>query len=315
MGLMMGLAFVALGLIIFIPALAQPQPAAEIQFFNESPLVGEPALVVLRAFIPRNAEPVEPITMDGWPVLEAGETRIREEGGQKVVERDFTLIFWQPITWDLPPVSVAYRLSADEVTTVSTGRISVTVPSVLIPGDLNFRPLRDPYGVVLPNPVQLALFALGLILVLFALYRLRDRWLYLWYSLRRAFRSPDAPMTASEVIKMLDALVRRNLPARVKYEQAMVYTRRYLMYRLDASIAAMTTYELVTWLLRSRNLDSMFVGEIQQLLDESDIVRFSPYAVDDTDFVRHVGRIKNFIYQLEAAIEQREKEAAEKAAA
>jgi hypothetical protein len=215
----------------------------------------------------------------------------------------------------IPPIPVRYRLPDGTAGEAASEPIVLKVAS-LLPKDPQQQKLADIRG---PRPVGIGdvfwialLAALGL-LAGFVYWMIRRR------RKREAPRADALPELAAdaEALRALDALRSSGLLQRGEYRafyiELTAVAKRYLERRLGAPVLEMTTSETLAF-LRSHARGGELLPVVRDLAEAADRIKFAKGEGFEQEAERHLGAVRALVLALEARLEPKAPEAAERAA-
>lgn len=239
-----------------------------------SPLTGEPFTLTLTVTLPPG------FTLTDWPtlpeqwgdflVMESGE-QITEQLEQNVtaISQDFTVLLWEPGDSKTPQMFVSYSDGTSQLSIPAREAI-ISVPTVLIPGDENLRPLRP--AVYLPYISPLAV--IGDLLVLGTGFGLGYR---RWKNrsvtqVVEEVRPPTPYEIAQTGLQTLQNTP--DLSPAEQYAQIGGILREYNRARMDIR-GGETTEELVDLLRQEQSYPSKLIDELLRLLSATDLAKYA----------------------------------------
>ena len=215
----------------------------------------------------------------------------------------------------IPSIPVRYRLPDGTAGEAASEPIVLKVES-LLPKDPQHQKLADirgPQAVAIGDAFWIGLLtALGLLAgFVYRIIRRRRK--------REAPRAVAAPELAAgaEALRALDAMRASGLLQRGEYRafyiQLTAVAKRYLERRLGAPILEMTTAETLAF-LRSHAQGDGLLPVVRDLAEAADRIKFAKGEGFAQEAERHLGAVQDLVLALEARLEPKAPEAAERAA-
>lgn len=299
--------------LIVLPASAQAPPAEGVWLSpTQAPLIGQPTVVTLRLTLPSGAQPFPPPTLAAWEaqaqLVGEIETRLLDgvrlpTDGTTAIERDYEVIFWRPGTYTLPPINIGYQTTDGQNGSLFTGPAQITVQSILIPGDTEFRPLPEPYPVSLLNLVLSALVGVLIVFLATIVFFLRRQVAQALPRLAVA-RQRDATAVIEiydrqRTLGELETVARGSVANEEKFSRVMLTLRNFMVTRMDAAVLGMSSDELVSWISQTRRITPDLVQELTRLMADSDSAQFSGKPPTDVELGYFLQRARHWVAQVD----------------
>lgn len=235
----------------------------------ETVTVGQPFMVNLRAVPARGRTAIAPPVPDTGGVVEPLDPAVVTRRGDTLLVR-YRLIAWQPGVLTIPLAPVRMRRAQNELPVAMD--IRVVVASVL-PSDSASRvpkPSRELFPAATPWWAKWSKWLLGIAAALCAVY-LGHRW--------RTRKRPVVEHTVTPIARAESAFARldaRTLPALGEGgRQVTLATEIVRQYLADIEPSLLLTLTNVELLDAARPLGGIAELRLSQLLEQSDLVRFS----------------------------------------
>lgn len=249
-----------------------------------APRTGQPFTLVLSFDLPPGftlAEwPELPEQWGGFMLEAAGEVtqRQREDGGT-VHEQALTARLWAPGDYTTPEAFVAYS-DGRSTLRIPVRSVFINVPTVLIPGDENLRPLRPPVDLPYLPPW---LLVIGVVMVGLA-FRAGQ---LIWRRRPVPVVVEDTPPPPSPAVQAAAALTAlRRADAASVHAAVSAVLREYIEQRFGVEVSERTTDELIER-LRGRMSGRVLAG-LHRLLAEADEMKFTAQPADDAGAQQYI---------------------------
>ena len=287
----------SLALVFYGTASAQAPPNVDVSLTAEidpaaPPAVGDPITLTLTVTHPPDYRVTFPRLPYDWGAFEVRSQSAVENvanlDGSRATSQSIEAVLFETGGFTFPDVSITVRDTAGTVHDVTVPGTSVTVASVLTPGDEEPRDLKPPAEVYQPPFAELAravyerawiiagaVLALLLVVAVFLLMRNRGS------AAPVDTRSPH--QIALEELHRIESL---DLPSESRFKEHYTLVtdciRRYLERAFDTRALDRTTDELRA-ALESSAMAPDHADVTMRLLEESDLVKFTglPPEVDD----------------------------------
>lgn len=244
-----------------------------------APLTGEPFTLTLIVTLPQG------FTLTEWPTLpeqwgdfvlmNVGEQMTTQlEAGVTGIKQDFIVLLWEPEDHTTPQTFVGYS-DGTSTLRIPARETIISVPTVLIPGDENLRPLRP--AVYLPYIPPLAV--IGGIVIIGAGIGFGYRW---WKNRPEPqivveTRQPTPYEVAQSALQTLQNTP--ELSPEDRYARIGSLLRDYNRARVGLS-GGDTTEELVTLLRDERKYPDKLIDELLRLLSAADLTKYAGVEAD-----------------------------------
>lgn len=244
-----------------------------------APLTGEPFTLTLIVTLPQGFTLIEwPTLPEVWGdfvVMKMGEQMTSQlEAEVTEIKQDFTVLLWEPEDHTTPQTFVGYS-DGTSTLRIPARETIISVPTVLIPGDENLRPLRP--TVYLPYISPLAV--IGGIVIIGAGIGFGYRW---WKNRPEPqivveTREPTPYEVAQSALQTLQNTP--ELPPEERYARIGSILRDYNRARAGLS-GGDTTEELVTLLRDERKYPDKLIDELLRLLSAADLTKYAGVEAD-----------------------------------
>jgi hypothetical protein len=299
--------FLLLLCLFFVRALAQQVPVtARFTTANPSRLVGEQINLTLVVEAPADAIVTVPEFPTDWPPFEVqsvGEINKTISGDMATYRQNITVIAWRPGDHATPDTYLQYQLTPDgEALTILAEPSVIAVPSVLVNGDTDLRPLKPPVSLPYLPPwliLVVAIVAVGAVRGI--------RW---WRSRRRASqgdtrfgRAGDMAYSAKErTLMQLRNIRAGRLSPVVVYETVADCLRAYIQRQYGVSALDMTTNELMSALQARSTLQKPHQRDLAKMLEYADLVKFAEIQPGERAVRQLLDTAEKWIEAVEPAI-------------
>lgn len=243
------------------------------------PLTGEPFTLTLIVTLPTGftlAEwPTLPEVWGDFVVLDTGEqTTGQLDAGVTEIRQDFTVLLWEPEDHTTPLTFVGYSDGTSQLR-IPAREIIISVPTVLVPGDENLRPLRP--SVYLPYISPLAV--IGGLVAIGAGIGVGYRW---WKNRPEPqvvveTREPTPYEIAQSALQALHNA--SDIPPADRYARIANILRDYNRARAGLS-GGDTTEELVTLLRDEQRYPDKVIDELLRMLSTADLAKYAGVEAD-----------------------------------
>ncbi len=291
------------------PAQALQESSAAAAAFSantQSPLVGAPVDLRLVVSLPAGSEIVAwPDFPTQWPpfeILSVGERVMEDNGATVTYHQDLRAILWLPGEVQTPDILLSYRTPDDpRLIPLPVQPLYFSVPSVLASPDDPLLPFSPP--VALPYiPLQLVVVIICPLITL--AYILIQEW-----RKRRQITEfshlDDVPLTDLDraVLTSLQEIDFRAMEPAAVYSAVSDCLREYVDRQFGISNAHLTSLEVVD-LIKSE-LPVPVAHRLQDLLTQSDIVKFALYTPDRREARRYLELSVRWIQAVARDLAQR----------
>lgn len=299
---------VLLTCLFFVRAHAQQTPVtARFTSANPSRLVGEAINLTLVVEAPADAIVTAPEFPTDWPPFEVqsvGEINKTISGDIATYRQNLAVIAWRPGDHATPDTYIQYQLAPDgETLTILAEPSVIAVPSVLVNGDTNLRPLKPPVSLPYLLPWLILLVAIAAFGA--------ARGVHWWRSRRRALhgdarfgRGGDAVYSAKQrALMQLRNIREGKLSPVVVYETVADCLRAYVQRKFNVRALDMTTNELMSTLQAESLLDKPQRRDLVRMLEYADLVKFAEVQPGERAVKQLLDTAEKWIEAVEPAID------------
>jgi|FLYN01.1.fsa_nt_gi hypothetical protein len=269
--------FVILALVWFVNA--QVPVVARFTSDNPTRLVGEKVNLTLVVEVPADAVVTFPEFPTDWPPFEVqsvGEINRTVSGDTAIYRQTLTVIAWRPGDHPTPETFVQYQLTPDgEAFSIAAEPTVITVPSVLVSGDANLRPLKPPASLPYLPPWLILIAAVALIGIARAVvwWRARGGSVQRLFTLGRAGTMAYSPK--QRALLQLQNIREGKLSPMIVYATVADCLRTYIQRQFNVSALDMTTNELMTTLQTQKTIPTPLQRDLARMLEYADLVKFA----------------------------------------
>ena len=230
--------------------------------------------------------------LPGVEVIEAKELNVVAETPELLLQQRYLITSFDTGYISLPPLPYYYRAAGGADTTY-TNDLLLKVNAIPVGADDELRPIKP----IIEEPLRLidfwwvgALLALGLIGYLFVYLPGREK----------TYVPPPPPPPAHTVAqRALDELEARRLwqggETKAYYSELTRILREYLENRFELPALEMTTRQITTRLGQRTDFDRAQVGELSELLQLSDLVKFAQAQPAEALHPAGLRRVRTFV--------------------
>jgi hypothetical protein len=241
--------------------------------------VGEAINLTLVVEAPADAIVTAPEFPTDWPPFEVqsvGEINKTVSGDIATYRQNLTVIAWRPGDHATPDTFIQYQLTPDgETLTILVEPSVIAVPSVLVNGDTDLRPLKPPVSLPYLPPWLIVVVAIAAFGVVRAVRWWRSRRIGLQGDARFG-RAGDAVYSAKQrALMQLKNIRAGKLSPVVVYETVADCLRAYIQRQYNVSALDMTTPELMSALQSQSALQKPHQRELSRMLEYADLVKFA----------------------------------------
>jgi len=272
---------------------------AEFHIDRLSPLIGETLELTLRAELPPE------VSIEQWPEI-SGEWGVftvqsstpleisEENDNLQIYQQQFEIIAWRTGDIQTPDTFISYRVDGfDEIYNIPITPAYLTVPSVLETQNLNqleLRPAASPIGFFF---VPWWVITLGLLSASGVIWVGRNQ-IRQWYKevKERPSHRPQKSL-AQLTLEKLDA-VPQNKPD-TAFAQIAHILRNYIATSHSTLTTDQPTNQFITNLQNTGLLDDKQVNQLNQILSQADLVKFTPLAPRSDAVDRIVQQAKQWV--------------------
>lgn len=286
--------------------LAQEEVTARLNADRSELTVGDIVYLTLQIDHPAGYQlqlpPLDQAWDDGlWEVRSQAAPETTPQGnGRERTTQLIAVTLWSPGTFTTPPLPVTLTDPTGRQVEVTAEPATLTVNSVLIPGDTQLRDIKPQAALPLPPLWPWVLLALVVIGVAF----------YAWqrYGRRPRTKAPIPVVDTRPVYQIaldeLDRVAALDLPARgqfkAHYTAVADILRRYLEGAFDVTAMDQTTAE-IRQALKFLNIAPEQKAVLITLLSESDLVKFAQ-AIPDLEAARELpDQARHFVLMTKSA--------------
>lgn len=276
--------------------------SAQFDATTGAPLIGEPFTLTLNVMVPDGLELVElpqfPETWGAFQVISVGEVDERTlPNGDREYRQTIDVVLWTAEDHETPEAFIAYGFGGQDVLRVPVRPYFFSVPSVLIPGDEDLRPLRELVNLPYLSPWWMVAGVVGVAGIGWA----TRHW---WRNRTHQNVTPAAaPFPPSDVALSALGGIRTDItsPAEV-YAMTATIVREYIAARLDIPAPDLTTSETALALHSEGQLPSEQIEQIERLLSETDLAKFSGLEPNRDVAVRLVEVAQSWVQNVERTV-------------
>ncbi len=293
--------------LFFARAHAQQAPvAARFTSANPSRLVGEQISLTLVVEAPADATVTIPEFPADWPPFEVqsvGEITTTVSGDIATYRQNLTVIAWRPGDHATPDTFIEYQLTPDtEALSILADPTVIAVPSVLVSGDTNLRPLKPPAALPYLSPWLIVVVAAAMAGIVRGARWLRARRASL--RLGAAFgRAEDATYSARQraLIQLRNIREGKLLPV-VVYATVADCLRTYIHRQFNVRALDMTTNELMSTLQSGSAMPKPHQRDLTRMLEYADLVKFAEVQPGERAVKQLLDAAENWIEAVERAV-------------
>lgn len=228
--------------------------------------------------------------LEQWPVQKIGEFEILDStpsvktqvgSDRSVLKKNYALIVFATGELSIPPFEVQYRDSSDEIKSIQSAPVTISVQSIIGSGTPELRDIKPPVGI--PTKVGAWIYwtlaAIILVVVLFLL-------LVFWKRPEGELEEPPEPVIPADVWALEQLRQVRLGPAlREKDAKALALAtseivRRYLDRRFPFNTIDLTTEEIVR-LLQESPIEDEIRESFGEFFSLTDLIKFAKYQPED----------------------------------
>lgn len=284
-----------------VPTLTPPPPRlnspirAEFEVDNQEPLLGEPFNVTIIIRAPSNVEILSWVTFE-YPMemLEEGEIEAEPDGDTDFItyRRTYEVVLWEVGEYLSQGALIAYRIG-DVISSTPVSSFYVQVPSQIVnPEDAFPRPSVAPIYLSYLSPWIFVGIAVGLIIGAMIIAKLLQ-------ISRQGVVQIVTASPADKAIAELEDLKGQQLPPATVYELVANNLRQYIESQFEIEAVEMTTVELIS-ILRHRDVfPKKHRQQLQDVLEQSDLVKFARFQPDKTSSLRLVNYAIKWLKETE----------------
>ena len=264
--------------------------------------VGEIVTLALEIRHPAGYEAVIPHLEQNWGNFEVrdqsrAETTPNPDGGETTRQTIMVTLF-TPGTYQTPPLAVSIYDGAGGVIEVDVPPVTITVISVLVPGDTELRDIKPQAKLKVPFPWLWLLGGLVLASVVGGAVYWRSRRREPRDGILSSIKEIDGRLPFQVALDELARIERLDLPQQNLYKEHYTLLteclRSYLEEQFQIRALERTTFELTRDLKRSK-LSRSAVHEFIDLFQESDLVKFARFSPYIESAYRRTGQARQLV--------------------
>ena len=276
------LIFGIIGLAAAGSASAESLISAELVFEPGDFTVGDPVPLELTVNHPARYEVILPQLGGSWGDFlvhsQSAGTTISNPDGTETTFQTIDARLFSPGTFGTPPISISISDSTGQLSEIAVDPVSISIASVLVEGDTELRDIKPqaalPYANYLPWLIGLGILVLGSGAGYYLVQRRRKQ---------HALAAVDNRLPHEVALDELIRVESLGLPGAGRFKEHYTLVsdciRMYIEKTYHFPVMERTTGEIRSNLKRTK-LSSAIADQFTNLLDESDLVKFSKFKPD-----------------------------------